>query len=510
MLYSLILTPFCGRMRGTMLFNSMQFAIFFPIAVLLYFLIPHKFRYLWLLVTSYFYYMCWNPRYALLLLLSTLITYISGLFIGQRSLSVKAKKWCVGISFFLNLSILFFFKYFDFLFTSIADICDTLGITYSKPSFDVLLPVGISFYIFQALSYTMDVYRGEIKPERNILKYALFVSFFPQLVAGPIERSKNLLGQFDEVHYFQYDRVREGLIQMLWGFFLKLVIAERLAITVNLIYGNYTECTGYQLMIGTFAFAFQIYCDFASYSEIAIGSAKVMGFHLMENFRQPFFADSCGDLWRRWHISLNTWFRDYLYIPLGGSRRGKVRKYVNLMIVFLTSGLWHGANWTYVIWGGLSGLFQIIGAELAGVRASLMKLMHMKPDGKVRLVLSVLFTFLLFNFSLIFFRSNTVTEALCIVKKIFTEFGFASILTTSPFELGLGVKNFLFLAFSMVILFFGDFCKEKYGTCGSSDTAIGRLTSSRWYVRWGFYYLLILLILLSANLGSAEFIYFQF
>ncbi|NBH83693.1 MBOAT family protein [bacterium C-53] len=493
-----------------MIFNSMQFVVFFPIAVLLYFLIPHKFRYLWLLATSYFYYMCWNPKYALLLLLSTLITYASGLLIGREYMSVRRKKWYVGISFFLNLSILFFYKYFDFLFSSIARICETLGIDYVKPAFDVLLPVGISFYIFQALSYTMDVYRGEIRPERNVFKYALFVSFFPQLVAGPIERSKNLLGQFDEVHFFDYDRVREGLIQMLWGFFLKLVIAERFAITANLIYGNYNECTGYQLMIGTFAFAFQIYCDFASYSEIAIGSAKVMGFHLMENFRQPFFADSCGDLWRRWHISLNTWFRDYLYIPLGGSRKGKTRKYVNLMIVFLTSGLWHGANWTFVIWGGLSGLFQIIGAELKGIRMRLMNLIHMKPDGKLRHVLSVVSTFLLFNFSLIFFRSGTVSEAFCIVRKIFTEFGIKSIFTTSPFELGLGVKNLLFLAFSTVILLIGDTFKEKYGTCGGPDSAIGRLTASKWYIRWGFYYLLVLLILLSANLGSAEFIYFSF
>lgn len=488
----------------------MEFAVFFPIAVLLYFLIPHRFRYLWLLLVSYFYYMCWNPAYALLLLASTLITYASGLIISRDSLSVRSKKWCVGISFVLNLGILFFFKYFDFMFTSIAGICTALGIHYTKPAFDVLLPVGISFYIFQALSYTMDVYRGEIKPERNVLKYALFVSFFPQLVAGPIERSKNLLRQFNEVHHFEYDRVRAGLIQMLWGFFLKLVLAERFAIIVNLIYENYADCTGYQLMLGTFAFAFQIYCDFASYSDIAIGSAKVMGFDLMENFRQPFFADSCGDLWRRWHISLNTWFRDYLYIPLGGSRKGKLRKYINLMIVFLTSGLWHGANWTYVIWGGLSGLFQIIGAELANVRKTCMKLLHMDPEGKTRHVLSVILTFLLFNFSLVFFRSESVTQALHIIREIFTGFGFASILTTSPFELGLGVKNFLFLAFSAVILFLGDLSKEKYGSTGTKHSAIGRLTSSKWYIRWGFYYLLIVLILLSANLGSAEFIYFQF
>ena len=486
-----------------MLFNSMQFVIFFPIAVLLYFLIPHKFRYLWLLLISYYYYMCWNPKYALLLLLSTFITYVSGIIIGKNSLSLTSKKWCVGISFFLNLVILFFFKYFSFVLESVENLCSRFDISYSKPAFDILLPVGISFYIFQALSYTMDVYRKEIPPERNFLKYALFVSFFPQLVAGPIERSKNLLNQFDEKHYFEYNRVRDGLIKMLWGFFLKLVIAGRLAITVDLIYGNYADCTGYQLVLGTFAFALQIYCDFASYSIIAIGSAKVMGFSLMENFKQPFFADSCGDLWRRWHISLNTWFRDYLYIPLGGSRKGKARKYVNLMIVFLTSGLWHGANWTYVIWGGLSGLFQILGAELSGVRKWLMKIMHMNPNGKLRKGLSILSTFCLFNFSLIFFRSNTVNDAFRIVTKIFTDFQFHSILTTSFFNLGLGVQNFLFLAFALIILFIVDYQKE-------TGNALAKLTSKKWYIRWGFYYLMIGSILLSANLGSAEFIYFQF
>lgn len=486
-----------------MLFNSIEFAIFFPVAVLIYFLIPHKFRYLWLLVTSYFYYMCWNPRYALLLLLSTAITYVSGLIIGRESLSPAGRKWCVGLSFFLNLAILFFFKYFDFMVTSIASVCDSLGISYQKPAFDILLPVGISFYIFQALSYTMDIYRREIKPEKNFLKYALFVSFFPQLVAGPIERSKNLLNQFDEVHYFDYNRTRAGLLQMLWGFFLKLVIAGRLAIVVDLIYGNYADCTGYQLALGTIAFSLQIYCDFASYSDIAIGSAKIMGFDLMENFRQPFFATSCGELWRRWHISLNTWFRDYLYIPLGGSRKGKVRKYINLMIVFLTSGLWHGANWTFVIWGGLSGLFQILGTELKPLRMKFMKLIHMNLNGRLRKCIQIVITFLLFNFSLIFFRSNTLEDAFTIVGKIFTRFDFHSVLTTSFFQLGLGTQNFLFLVFAMVILFIGDICKEK---CD----AIGMLLKQKWYCRWSFYYLLLLLILMSANLGSQEFIYFQF
>ena len=222
-----------------------------------------------------------------------------------------------------------------------------------QPAFDVVLPVGISFYTFQALSYTVDVYRKDIYAEKNILKYALFVSFFPQLVAGPIERSKNLLIQFNKEHHFDYNRVKNGLLLMLWGFFMKLVIADRVAMVVDQVYNNYTQYAGFEIAIATVFFAIQIYCDFGSYSNIAIGAAQVMGFTLMENFRQPYFSKSVAEFWRRWHISLSSWFRDYLYIPLGGNRKGKVLKYINLMIVFLTSGLWHGASWHFVVWGGL-------------------------------------------------------------------------------------------------------------------------------------------------------------
>lgn len=486
-----------------MLFNSIHFAIFFPIVVLLYFAIPQKFRNVWLLLVSYFYYICWNPKYALLLIASTLITYISGFIIGNEQLSDFKRKLCVGITFFLNISMLFFFKYFNFILDTMESIAGSLHISYTAPALDILLPVGISFYIFQSLTYPMDLYRGQVKAERNLLKYGLFVSFFPQLLAGPIERSKNLLKQFDEVHTFDYSRIRQGLIQMLWGFFLKLVLAERLSIVTNLIYGNFADCTGYQMVLGTFAYAFQIYCDFASYSYIALGAARILGFRLTDNFRQPFFATSCGDLWRRWHISLNTWFREYLYIPLGGGRVSKGRKYLNIMIVFLTSGLWHGANWTYIFWGALSGLFQILGAELAPLRAVIMKITHTKKGGWFHRCVQIFSTFLLFNFSLVFFRSATITDAFQIMKKIFTDFRPESILTTSFFELGLGSQNFLFLLFALLILLFVDICREKYDI-------LEKFTSAGVFIRWGFYFLLVTMILLSANLGSAEFIYFQF
>ena len=343
-----------------MLFNSIDFLIFFPIVTIAYFLIPHKFRYLWLLAASYYFYMCWNPKYALLMATSTVITWASGILIDRvnnkknktEQEKTKEKKLWVALSFISNLAILFFFKYFDFALANVNAVLTQFNFELIQPAFDVVLPVGISFYTFQALSYTVDIYRKEIYAEKNILKYALFVSFFPQLVAGPIERSKNLLIQFNKENHFDYDRVKNGLLLMLWGFFMKLVIADRVAMVVDQVYNNYAQYAGFEIAIATVFFAIQIYCDFGSYSNIAIGAAQVMGFTLMENFRQPYFSKSVAEFWRRWHISLSSWFRDYLYIPLGGNRKGKVRKYINLMIVFLTSGLWHGASWHFVVWGG--------------------------------------------------------------------------------------------------------------------------------------------------------------
>lgn len=342
-----------------MLFNSYSFLIFFPIVILIYWIIPLRFRYIWLLAASYYFYMCWNAKYALLLLACTVITYLSGIFIYKIKNSGKAEarriiymKLCVAFSFIINLGVLAWFKYFDFFVENLQKVFAHIGITLSSPTFDIILPVGISFYTFQALSYTMDVYRGEIYAEKNFLKYALFVSFFPQLVAGPIERSKNLLKQVAVPHRFDYEKCREGFLLMMWGFFMKLVIADRAAIVVNTVYNNYEQYPGLYLVIATILFAFQIYCDFGGYSTIAMGAAKMLGFELMENFNCPYFSKSVSEFWRRWHISLSSWFKDYLYIPLGGNRKGKIRKYINLMIVFLTSGLWHGAQWSYVTWGG--------------------------------------------------------------------------------------------------------------------------------------------------------------
>lgn len=341
-----------------MLFNSTDFLIFFPIAAIGYYMIPHRVRYLWLLICSYYFYMCWNPVYVLLILFSTIITWVSGIlleFVKRRNMQEHKrriyKNMCVIFSFMLNLCVLGYFKYANFFIDTINYIFKYFHIVYHVPAVDILLPVGISFYTFQALSYTMDVYRNEIKAEKNILRYALFVSFFPQLVAGPIERSKSLLCQLNEKHKISFEKIRSGFMLMLWGYFLKMVIADRIAIVVDVIYGDYTEYNGWYLIVASILFAVQIYCDFAGYSTIALGAGEIMGFSLTDNFNAPYFSQSVAEFWRRWHISLSSWFRDYLYIPLGGNRKGKTRKYFNLMIVFLCSGLWHGAHWNYVAWG---------------------------------------------------------------------------------------------------------------------------------------------------------------
>ena len=340
-----------------MLFNSIDFLLFFPLVTAIYFLLPHRVRWVWLLIASYYFYMSWNVKYALLIVLSTLTTYAAGLLIRRAEAisdarrRVRWKKLWVFFGFAVNLSILFFFKYFNFFLDNLSAALALAGLAFKRPAFDVVLPVGISFYTFQALSYTVDIYRGEVEPERNPFRYALFVSFFPQLVAGPIERSRNLMGQLYERHDFDPDRVRDGLLLMLWGMLEKIVVADRLALLVDYVYDNYAQLPGAAVALATVFFAFQIYCDFAGYSHIAIGAAQVMGFTLMENFRRPYLAQSAAEFWRRWHISLGTWFREYLYIPLGGNRVSKPRLFFNLLVVWAATGIWHGASWNFLIWG---------------------------------------------------------------------------------------------------------------------------------------------------------------
>lgn len=451
-----------------MLFNSLQFLIFFPIVVAIYFLIPKKFRYIWLLVASYYFYMGWNAKYALLLLLSTVVTYVSGLaleYVKNRKTDEQVRRrgmmFCVAVSFTLNLGVLFWFKYFDFAIENINYVLSKLHITLLNPSFDIILPVGISFYTFQALSYTMDVYRGEIKAEKNFLKYALFVSFFPQLVAGPIERSKNLLKQIEEEHSFDARKFCDGVYLMLWGYFLKMVLADRLAIVVDTVYENIPQYGGVYVIVATIFFGFQIYCDFAGYSTIAMGAAKVMGFELMENFNAPYLATSVGDFWRRWHISLSSWFRDYLYIPLGGNRKGKARKYINLFIVFAVSGLWHGADWTFVIWGVLHAVYQIIGDITKGFREKAAKALGLKPNSVANRIVKTVVTFILVDFAWIFFRAESISQAFMAIESMLTVFNPWVLMDDSLYGLGIGRRSFVLMMLGLLLLMVVDLMKYR-------------------------------------------------
>lgn len=477
-----------------MLFNSMQFLIFFPVVVLLYFLIPHKFRYLWLLFASYFFYMSQEPFYAVFLVMSTIITWISGNLLYRTS-SKRWKHVIVAAGFLLTLSFLLYFKYADFL----------LSLFGSEKRLNLLLPIGISFYTFQSLTYIMDCYRGEVPPEKNIFKYALFVSFFPNILSGPIERSKNLLKQFDELHAFDPIRIKEGLLLMLWGYFLKMVISSRLAILTDLVYGDYASFTGVPLLLATLAYTFQIYCDFAGYSSIAIGAAKVMGFQIMQNFRQPYFASSVSDFWRRWHISLSSWFRDYLYIPLGGSRCSRIRKYFNIIIVFLTSGIWHGANITFVIWGALNGLYQILGDALKPIRSRICTVIGLHRHPTIHRLIQIVFTFFLLCITWVFFRASSVTEACSILTRMVTTMEFSNFFDGTIFSLGLGTMNLVFAVIALIILFTVDLACE-FRKCDISSL----LVRAPLLLRWGIYYTLFIMILLSSNLSSQEFLYTQF
>ena len=495
-----------------MLFNSYSFLVFFPIVVIIYYLMPKKVSYLWLLAASYYFYTGWNAKYALLLLLSTTITYISGILLqwilDRHPDNVAVKKWIVAGSFASNLAILFFFKYFNFTVESLNAVLQHTSLPTVNTSLDVLLPVGISFYTFQALGYTVDVYRGEIRAERNFFRYALFVSFFPQLVAGPIERSKNLLNQLRTPQKFDYRRMCDGLLLMIWGYFLKLVIADRISIFVDNVYVNVGIYDGKYLLLASVLFAFQIYCDFAGYSTIAIGAAEVMGYQLMENFNSPYLSQSVSEFWRRWHISLSSWFKDYLYIPLGGNRKGKIRKYINIMIVFLVSGLWHGANWSYVVWGGLNGLYQVIGAIFTPVREKVKETIKVKKNAIPLMVIYMVTTFILVDFAWIFFRADTMQHAFDVIGSILHMNDPQLLANGTLYDFGLSKPNFVVLGVALVILFFADICKYH------GIVVRRKILESNIVIRWTVTITAILGILVFGIWGSGysatNFIYFQF
>ncbi|WP_304608228.1 MBOAT family O-acyltransferase [Pontibacter qinzhouensis] len=451
--------------------------------------------------------MSWKAAYALILVLSTVIDYLCSRKMGLYSNEEKhLRKPILYISIASNLGILLLFKYYNFFNESARGLAEGLNVPYAMPAFELLLPMGISFYTFQTMSYSIDVYHGRIKPERHFGIFALFVTFFPQLVAGPIERAGNLLSQLKQSHKFDYERAAGGLRRMAWGFFKKIMIADNLALMVNQVYNNPGEFEGISFVIATIFFAFQIYCDFSGYSDIAIGAAQVMGIKLMENFRSPYFAKTISEFWSRWHISLSTWFRDYLYIPLGGNRVVKWRWYYNLFIVFMVSGLWHGANWTFLIWGALHGIYQIVGILTKEQRN---RAVHMVGLTKYPLLykwVQVLTVFVLVCFSWIFFRANHIADAFYIIRSSFTQVGNVSEIFTNPAHvlfLDQGLKVFAVSVISIVIM-------EVVHLIQRSGSVSQLILQRPVWVRWGVYYSAILAILLFGQFGNQEFIYFQF
>ena len=476
---------------------------FFPIACAVYFVVPRKLRVLWLLVCSYAFYMAWNVKYAGLMAVSTLATYVSGLALDnaqnelKRTVPDSSRKAILAACIVFNLAILGVFKYGNMVLSTL----------HSGRTLDLLLPVGISFYTFQALGYIIDVYRGEIAAERNLLRYALFVSFFPQLVAGPIERSRNLLPQVQKAHetkLWNADRVTRGAILMVWGFFLKMVISDRAALLVDAVWEAPESYGRVTLLLATFAFTLQIYCDFGGYSAIAIGAARILGFDLMENFNTPYLATSIRDFWSRWHISLSTWFRDYLYIPLGGNRKGEGRRRVNLLITFLVSGLWHGADWSFVLWGGIHGLGQLV-EDLFTRRDRSGRVVQSKRTHRRGIDLVTLIrwgiTLLFVNFAWIFFRAPSIGAAVDFLK-LFVRNGGVN-------DLVLPIEELRILALGIAVLAIFDLIKRRKG-----QTPDDYLMTRRLSTEWGVIIFLIVCIFVFGEYGPTfdpkAFIYFQF
>ena len=478
-----------------MLFNSIAFAIFLPTVFLLYWRLQNKkrsYQNLLILAASYIFYGWWDYRFLSLILISSLTDYIVGIKMGRTD-DRTLRKYLLILSLTVNLGILGFFKYYGFFIDSFAEMLAGFGMQPNISSLRIILPVGISFYTFQTLSYTIDIYKRQIPSTNNILDFFAFVSFFPQLVAGPIERAKNLLPQFHRKRSFDVDQMKDGLRQMLWGFFKKVVIADNLARYVDYAFNDYHNQGSAILILGVFFFAIQIYCDFSGYSDIAIGTARLFGFNLMRNFAFPYFSRDIGEFWRRWHISLSSWFRDYVYIPLGGSRAGKVRRIFNIVVTFTVSGLWHGANWTFVAWGFLNGIYYIP-LMLAGKQKQ-----HTgnAAEGKIlpglKEFLAITLTFCLTLMAWVFFRAASIGDA----------FGYLNAIVTNGFHAKQIMPYHTFsLVLCLILLTVEWFQRDK-----QHALVFERLSRK---ARWAIYYALATIVLLSGNFGEVEFIYFQF
>lgn len=480
-----------------MLFNSISFAIFLPIVFILYWFVVKgnlRFQNILLLASSYFFYACWDYRFMFLLVFSTLLDYFTGIKIYETT-NQRSKLFWLWLSVGINIGFLGIFKYYNFFANSFTDGLSLLGFNANFSSLQVILPVGISFYTFHGLSYVIDLYKNRIKPERNFIDYSLFVSFFPLLVAGPIERATHLLPQILKKREFNYSKAVDGLRQILWGVFKKVVIADNCAAYANTIFNNSEHYSGSTLVLGALFFTIQIYCDFSGYSDIALGTSRLFGIDLLRNFAFPYFSRDIAEFWRRWHISLSSWFKDYLYIPLGGSKGGIWIKIRNILIIFLVSGFWHGANWTFIVWGFLNALYIIPSIIFNTNRNNLDIVAKGKYLPTIKEFLSICLTFSLTVFAWIFFRATSIKNAFSYISGIFS-----SSLFTIP--QGIVIRKSIIL---LIILFF---IIEWLGR--EQQYAIASF-GKKWYkpLRWGFYYLIILAILHFTG-KEQQFIYFQF
>ncbi len=488
-----------------MIFNSLEFAIFFVIVTILFFTFPHKYRWALLLSASCFFYMFFKPIYILILFFTIVIDYIAGIYIEKTEEKHK-KKLLLLASLVANIGILMVFKYYNFIAINLNHLFEVSNVNNKIPLLEILLPIGLSFHTFQAMSYTIEVYRGNQKAEKHFGIYSLYVMFYPQLVAGPIERPQNVLHQFHEVKTFDYQNMKEGLIQITWGLIKKVVIADRLSMFVNEVYGDVHSFTGIPLIIAIIFFSFQIFCDFSGYSDIALGTAKCMGYHLMTNFNKPYMAISLAEFWKRWHISLSTWFRDYLYIPLGGNRVKSIINYRNILIVFVLSGLWHGANWTFIIWGLFHGVYLIV--------ESIIKKTFNKRNtekGFIYKVVNRVYVFFLVSFAWIFFRAQDFTTAIYIIKNAFRDIKNQlhliienkHIIRSKLLYLHQGGPDFFIAIISIAILIIIHY---RMG----HRTFFELVNTKNKVVRWSIYYVMIIVFVMLGVFNKSEFIYFQF
>ncbi len=495
-----------------MVFNSIEFIIFLPIVYLLYWLMPKNYRHIELLFASYVFYMWWNWKLIVLILFTTIVSYASGIIIS-RNQSIKIRKTVLCVGIVLCLGVLFFFKYFNFLFEIVSSVGNKIKVGSLSGYFEIILPVGISFYTFQTLSYIVDVYKGTIAAEKDISYYALFVTFFPQLVAGPIERPGDLLPQLkNRDAKFKQIEYNDAFRYLLIGAFKKVAIADIIGIYVNKVYENLVDSNGLMILFATLLFSIQIYCDFSGYSDIAVGCAKLFGINLTENFNSPYKSKSIKEFWTRWHISLSRWLRDYVYFPLGGSRVKKIRWAINIIIVFFISGLWHGASYNFIIWGLLHGICQIIGIVTLKWRDAFWEKSRIDPNGKIVSYLRIIGTFLLVTLIWVFFRANTVEDAGLAIYKIFTDYEFSSAYYESfVTKLGLNIYHIIYMVAGISLLVL---C-NKLKLITNETNILKESVVCKKYVRYMLYVIVAWITmgawiyLQAINVGSS-FIYFQF